>query len=82
MCMQNPSPALFCCLAMAFLLSLLSVLLLLYRRDGTAKIADVGMAKILARDYVTGVVGTLAWCALPLPPPLPPPPLPPLPLLA
>ena len=30
-------------------------------RDGTAKIADVGMARILARDYVTGVVGTLAW---------------------
>ncbi len=30
-------------------------------RDGTAKIGDVGMAKILAREYVTGVVGTLAW---------------------
>ena len=40
-------------------------------RDGTAKIADVGMAKILNRDYVTGVVSTLAWCALPtLPLPL------------
>lgn len=31
------------------------------RRDGTAKIADVGMAKVLNRDYVTGVVSTLAW---------------------
>ncbi len=30
-------------------------------RDGTAKIGDVGMARILAREYVTGVVGTLAW---------------------
>jgi len=29
--------------------------------DGTAKIADVGMAKVLQRDYVTGVVSTLAW---------------------
>eukprot|EP00887_Chlorella_sp_A99_P003887 scaffold11.g3887.t1 len=36
---------------------------ILLSRDGTAKIADVGMAKILARDYVTGVVGTLAWAA-------------------
>ncbi|KAL4437441.1 hypothetical protein ABPG75_004580 [Micractinium tetrahymenae] len=33
----------------------------LLARDGTAKIADVGMARILAREYVTGVVGTLAW---------------------
>lgn len=33
------------------------------RRDGTAKIADVGMAKVLNRDYVTGVVSTLAWSA-------------------
>jgi hypothetical protein len=30
-------------------------------RDGTAKIGDVGMAKIMNRDYVTGVVSTLAW---------------------
>ncbi|GAB4814550.1 hypothetical protein N2152v2_001596 [Parachlorella kessleri] len=36
---------------------------ILLGRDGTAKIADVGMAKVLQRDYVTGVVGTLAWAA-------------------
>ena len=30
-------------------------------RDGTAKVGDVGMAKIMAEDYVSGVVGTLAW---------------------
>lgn len=32
-------------------------------RDGTAKIADVGLAKIIAQEYsaVTGAVGTLAW---------------------
>ena len=30
-------------------------------RDGTAKVGDVGMAKIMAGDYVSGVVGTLAW---------------------
>ncbi|KAL4421913.1 hypothetical protein ABPG77_005197 [Micractinium sp. CCAP 211/92] len=35
----------------------------LLARDGTAKIADVGMAKVLNRDYVTGVVSTLAWSA-------------------
>jgi hypothetical protein len=31
--------------------------------DGTAKIADVGLAKIIAKEYsaVTGAVGTLAW---------------------
>jgi len=34
---------------------------ILLARDGTGKIGDVGMAKILARNYVTGVVGTLAW---------------------
>jgi serine/threonine protein kinase len=34
---------------------------ILLARDGTAKIGDVGMAKILAGDYVTGVVSTLAW---------------------
>lgn len=34
---------------------------ILLTRDGTAKIGDVGMAKFLAKDYVTGVVGTLAW---------------------
>lgn len=31
------------------------------RREGVAKVGDVGMAKIMAGDYVTGVVGTLAW---------------------
>ena len=31
--------------------------------DGTAKVGDVGMAKIMAGDYVSGVVGTLAWSA-------------------
>ena len=31
-------------------------------RDGTAKVGDVGMAKIMAGDYVSGVLGTLAWC--------------------
>ena len=36
---------------------------ILLTRDGTAKIADVGMAKFLAKNYVTGVVGTLAWAA-------------------
>lgn len=36
---------------------------ILLAKDGTAKIGDVGMAKILAREYVTGVVGTLAWAA-------------------
>ena len=30
-------------------------------RDGSAKVGDVGMAKIMAGDYVSGVVGTLAW---------------------
>ena len=33
----------------------------LLSRDGTAKLGDVGMARIMANDYVTGVVGTLAW---------------------
>uniref|UniRef100_A0A1D2A5N4 Protein kinase domain-containing protein n=2 Tax=Auxenochlorella protothecoides TaxID=3075 RepID=A0A1D2A5N4_AUXPR len=36
---------------------------ILLARDGTAKISDVGMAKILNRDYITGAVGTLAWAA-------------------
>lgn len=36
---------------------------ILLARDGTAKIADVGMAKLLQRDYVTGVVASLAWSA-------------------
>ncbi|KAL4419356.1 hypothetical protein ABPG77_001583 [Micractinium sp. CCAP 211/92] len=38
---------------------------ILLARDGTAKISDVGMAKIMAREYsgVTGNVGTLAWAA-------------------
>ena len=36
---------------------------ILLTRDGTAKIADVGMAKFLAQDYVTGVIATLAWSA-------------------
>ncbi|KAL4419698.1 hypothetical protein ABPG75_006796 [Micractinium tetrahymenae] len=35
----------------------------LLTRDGTAKVGDVGMAKIMAGDYVSGVVGTLAWSA-------------------
>ena len=38
------------------------------RRDGTAKVGDVGMAKIMAEDYVSGghgAFGTLAWCAPP-----------------
>jgi hypothetical protein len=32
-------------------------------REGIAKISDVGMAKIMAREYsgITGNVGTLAW---------------------
>lgn len=39
---------------------------LIWRRDGTAKIADVGLAKIIAHEYsaVTGAVGTLAWVSL------------------
>ncbi|KAL4437815.1 hypothetical protein ABPG77_005727 [Micractinium sp. CCAP 211/92] len=35
----------------------------LLTRDGAAKVGDVGMAKIMAGDYVSGVVGTLAWSA-------------------
>lgn len=35
----------------------------LLTKDGTAKICDVGMARILAQDYVTGTIGTLAWSA-------------------
>ncbi|KAI3425130.1 hypothetical protein D9Q98_008902 [Chlorella vulgaris] len=35
----------------------------LLTRDGTAKVGDVGMAKIMAGDYVSGAVGTLAWSA-------------------
>eukprot|EP00887_Chlorella_sp_A99_P007439 scaffold2.g7439.t1 len=35
----------------------------LLTRDGTAKLGDLGMSRILANDYVTGVVGTLAWSA-------------------
>lgn len=38
--------------------------------DGTAKVGDVGMAKIMAEDYVSGgqgAFGTLAWCAGRLP---------------
>ena len=34
-------------------------------RDGTAKLGDVGMAKIMAEGYVSGgqgAFGTLAWC--------------------
>lgn len=32
-------------------------------RDGTAKIADLGMAKIVGREFsaVSGNLGTLAW---------------------
>lgn len=30
-------------------------------RDGTAKLGDLGMARLLSDQYVTGVVGTLAW---------------------
>lgn len=29
--------------------------------DGTAKLGDLGMARLLSDNYVTGVVGTLAW---------------------
>ncbi|GAB4815748.1 hypothetical protein N2152v2_002794 [Parachlorella kessleri] len=36
---------------------------ILLSRDGTAKVGDVGMAKVLAMDYVSGVVSTLAWAA-------------------
>jgi hypothetical protein len=36
---------------------------ILLTRDGTAKIGDVGLARILARDYVSSVVATLAWSA-------------------
>lgn len=32
-----------------------------HHRDGTAKLGDLGMARLLADQYVTGVVGTLAW---------------------
>lgn len=32
--------------------------------DGTAKVGDVGMAKVMAGDYVSGVLGTLAWWVL------------------
>lgn len=39
----------------------LPVLLCAARRDGTAKVGDVGMAKILQGGYVSGAVGTLAW---------------------
>eukprot|EP00887_Chlorella_sp_A99_P005023 scaffold4.g5023.t1 len=35
----------------------------LLARDGTAKLGDVGMARIIADGYITGVVGTLAWSA-------------------
>lgn len=36
----------------------------LLSRDGTAKLGDLGMARLLADKYVqTAVVGTLAWCA-------------------
>lgn len=30
-------------------------------RDGTAKLGDVGLAKIMAGGYVSSTVGTLAW---------------------
>lgn len=36
---------------------------ILIARDGTAKIADVGMARVMAQDYVTGIISTLAWSA-------------------
>ena len=36
---------------------------ILLTRDGTAKIADVGMARFISKDFVTGVVSTLAWSA-------------------
>ena len=39
------------------------LLVCLTHRDGTAKVGDVGMAKIMAGDYVSGVLGTFAWCA-------------------
>ncbi|KAL4447629.1 hypothetical protein ABPG75_004848 [Micractinium tetrahymenae] len=36
---------------------------ILLSRDGTAKLGDLGMARLLADNYVSGVVGTLAWSA-------------------
>ena len=38
---------------------------ILLARDGTAKISDVGLARILHRDYVTSLdsSGTFAWAA-------------------
>jgi serine/threonine protein kinase len=36
---------------------------LLCCREGLAKIGDVGMSRIMTKDYITGTVGTLAWSA-------------------
>ena len=38
---------------------------ILLARDGTAKISDVGLARILHQDYVTSLdsTGTFAWAA-------------------
>ena len=39
---------------------------ILLARDGTAKLADVGLAKILRNDYLStlqGQLGTFAWAA-------------------
>ncbi len=36
---------------------------ILLDKCGTAKIADAGLARFLAADYVTGVVATFAWSA-------------------
>ena len=38
---------------------------ILLARDGTAKVADVGLARVLNRDYVTSLdmAGTFAWAA-------------------
>eukprot|EP00887_Chlorella_sp_A99_P005875 scaffold1.g5875.t1 len=36
---------------------------ILLTKEGRAKIGDVGLSKIAAKDYVTAVIGTLAWSA-------------------
>lgn len=35
----------------------------LARSDGTAKVGDLGMARLMAGDHISGAVGTLAWSA-------------------
>ena len=44
---------------------------ILLARDGTAKVADVGLAKILTRDNThVSMEGTFDWAAPEVPPPL------------